>query len=74
MRILIGLILLLTMLNLGCNLIGETKDDVEEGGAGAVGLAEKMSGGTVGDVDEETGESAETEDDMEQVAGEITGE
>ncbi|MBN2082450.1 hypothetical protein JW859_09640 [bacterium] len=74
MRILIGLILFLTLLNAGCNLVGETKDDVEQGGAGAVGLAEKMSGGTVGNTDEETGEPADAEDDVEQAAGEISGE
>ena len=40
----------------------------------AAGIAEKMSGGTVGDADMDSGESAEAEDEVEDMAEEIAGE
>lgn len=46
---------------LGCNLAKDTADTGERGAQGATGLAEKMKGGTVGDVNEDTGESAESD-------------
>lgn len=52
---------LLVML-MGCNTAKDTAKTSEAGGKNAVGVAEKMKGGTVGNTDEETGEKAgETE-------------
>lgn len=46
----------------GCNTAQDTADTAEKGGAGAVGIAEKMKGGTVGAADEDTGESSTSDD------------
>ena len=54
--LLIALYAAATLLLAGCDMAKDTTDTTEEGGAGAVGIAEKMSQGTVGDVDEDTGE------------------
>ena len=57
----IFLILVFVLLGqlLGCNEAKDTADTTEKGGANAVGVADKMSGGTVGETDMDTGESAE---------------
>jgi len=67
-------LLLLVLAAGGCNVAKDTKDEAVSSGEGAVGIAEKMSGGTVGDVNEDTGEAADAGDDMENVANEITGD
>jgi hypothetical protein len=54
MRVLILLMLLVVFA--GCN---EAVETTEKGGAGAVGIAETMSGGTIGDTDMESGDSPE---------------
>ena len=46
----------------GCDLAEESADTTEGAGEGAIGIAETMSGGTVGDADMDTGEVAEEED------------
>ncbi|MCC7478502.1 hypothetical protein IT575_08570 [bacterium] len=43
----------------GCNEAADTADTTERGGANAVGVAEQMSGGTVGDTDMDSGESSD---------------
>lgn len=72
MRYLIALLIALLVAIAGCDAAKETADETAEAGVGATGIAEKMSGGTVGDADMDSGESAESEDDLENVAGEIT--
>lgn len=62
----IALVAGLLLLGASCNLATESADESEESGQAAVGIAEKMAGGTVGDADMDTGESAsadEEEDD-----------
>jgi hypothetical protein len=53
--IVLGLVLVLC---LGCNMVKDTAKTGEKGGQGAAGIAEKMKGGTVGDTNEDTGESS----------------
>ena len=74
MRLLIALLITLLVSIVGCDLAGETADEATDAGVGAAGIAEKMSGGTVGDADMDTGESADAEDDLENVADEIAEE
>ena len=59
MRLLTVLVLATVLLLFGCNTAKDTAQTTEQGGQGAVGIAEKMSGGTVGDTDVDTGESPE---------------
>ena len=40
-----------------CNVAKDTGKTTQQGGQNAAGLAEKMKGGTVGDTDQDTGES-----------------
>jgi hypothetical protein len=67
---LIALIAGLLLLAASCDLAKDTADETEATGQGAVGIAEKMSGGTVGDADMDTGESPsadeEDHDDAEE--------
>lgn len=70
--VLLPLLLLLLAGSAGCNLAKDTKDEAVSSGEGAVGIAEKMHSGTVGDVDEDTGEPADAEDDTQSMANEIT--
>jgi hypothetical protein len=49
---------ILLMLLIGCNTAKDTAKTGEAGGKNAVGVAEKMKGGTVGNTDEDTGEKA----------------
>jgi hypothetical protein len=60
--ILAGTLLALLFALAGCNVAKDTADTTEKGGQGAVGLAEKMSGGTVGDADADSGESSSSTD------------
>jgi predicted small secreted protein len=53
--IVIAICVLLVLLA-GCNTAKDTAKTGAKGGQNAVGVAEKMKGGTVGNVDEETGE------------------
>lgn len=48
----------LLALLIGCNTAKDTAKTSESGGKNAVGVAEKMKGGTVGNTDEDTGEKA----------------
>jgi predicted small secreted protein len=48
----------LLLLLAGCNTAKDTAKTGEAGGKNAVGVAEKMKGGTVGATDEDTGEKA----------------
>ena len=60
MRILIVVVFVgILVLMVGCDLAGDTATTTEDGSKGAVGLAEKMSEGTLGAADEDTGEEAE---------------
>lgn len=52
------LIVGLLALCIGCNTAKDTANTAEKGGKGAVGIAEKMKGGTVGNASEDTGESS----------------
>jgi hypothetical protein len=70
---LLALLLLLLAVG-GCNVARDTKDEAVSSGEGAVGIAEKMSGGTVGEVNEDTGEPADADDDVENMANEISGD
>lgn len=45
----------------GCNMAKDTADTSEKGGQNAVGVAEKMHGGTVGDTDMDSGESGSSD-------------
>lgn len=74
MRCLFVVLLLLLIGSVSCDLATDTKDEAVSTSEGAVGIAEKMSGGTVGDTDENTGESPDAEDDVQNMADEITGE
>ena len=56
-RLIIIAISICVLLLMGCNVAKDTAKRTKEGGKNAVGLAEKMKGGTVGNVDEDTGES-----------------
>jgi hypothetical protein len=47
----------------GCNTAKDTAKTAEKGGAGAVGVAEKMKGGTMGNADADTGESSGSDQD-----------
>ena len=59
MKWIIGIVIsLLLVLLIGCNLAKDTAKTSEAGGQNAVGVAEKMKGGTVGDTNEDTGEKA----------------
>ena len=62
MRKLLALVVLSLLLLLGCDLAEETKGEAEDASGTAVGIAEKMKGGTVGayDEDEEEGDDAES--------------
>ncbi len=61
MRHLIALVTVLALLQIaGCNEAADTAETTERGGANAVGVAEKMSGGTVGDADADSGESSDS--------------
>jgi hypothetical protein len=66
-RMIVTMILTLLLLVCSCNLVEDTTDTAEGGGEGAVGIAEKMSGGTLGDTDYDSGESNENGDDDEIV-------
>jgi hypothetical protein len=55
--LLIAIAALWAMLAMGCDMAKDTATTTEEGGAGATGIAEKMSQGTVGDANEDSGES-----------------
>jgi len=74
MRLLIALLIALLLSIAGCDLAKDTADEATDTGAGAAGIAEKMSAGTVGDADMDSGESAEAEDEVEDMADEISGE
>jgi hypothetical protein len=74
MRLLIALLIALLLSIVGCDVAEDTADEATDAGVGAAGIAEQMSSGTVGDADMDTGESAEDEDEMEEIAGEISGE
>ena len=50
---LIGLLMLLPALLIACDLASDTADEAEQAGDSAVGVAERMSEGTLGDADEE---------------------
>ncbi|GEM_PF-3287751 len=63
MNWLIGLMAGLLLLGASCDLAKETADETEQSGQGAVGIAEQMAGGTVGDADMDTGESASAEEE-----------
>jgi hypothetical protein len=59
MRVFAAILALTVLLCLGaCNLAKNTADTAEKGGQSATGLAEKMSGGTVGETDMDSGESS----------------
>ena len=49
----------------GCDLLAETADDAKTGVEGGEGLADKLSKGTVGDADPDTGESPSDEDEAD---------
>jgi hypothetical protein len=55
----------LLALLVGCNVAKDTATTTEKGGKDAAGLAGKMKGGTVGDVNEDTGDSASGEESGE---------
>ncbi len=58
MRVVVGLIIIgLLAFCAGCNTAKDTANTANKGGQGAVGIAEKMKGGTVGNADADTGES-----------------
>lgn len=61
MRLLLVLLLVFSFC-LSCDVASETSDETKQAGESAVGIAEKMSGGTVGDTDVDTGETAGEED------------
>jgi len=61
MRLLIILVTAGLLLCAGCNTAKDTATTSEKGGAGAVGIAEKMKGGTVGNADEDSGETSGSE-------------
>ena len=44
------------LLLMGCNVAKDTAKRTKESGKGAVGIAEKMKGGTVGNADDDTGD------------------
>jgi hypothetical protein len=44
------------LLAISCDMAKDTADTTEGGGEGAVGIAEKMSQGTLGDTEEDLGE------------------
>jgi hypothetical protein len=41
-----------------CDSVKKDADDAAQGGQNAVGIADKMKGGTVGDADSDSGESS----------------
>jgi hypothetical protein len=51
----IGIVLLLTLG--ACKTAKDTANEANQGSKKAVGVAEKMKGGTVGSTDEDTGEA-----------------
>ena len=61
MRLLILAALAAMLCCFGCDLAEEGADTTEDAGEGAIGIAETMSGGTVGDADMDTGEVGEEE-------------
>ena len=63
MKWLIALLSVVVLLGASCDLAKDTADETQQSGEGAVGIAEQMSGGTVGDADLDTGESAAGGDD-----------
>ena len=65
MRFILGVMALLVsiaMLCCACDVAEETADGTKEAGDGAVGIAEKMSEGTLGDALDEDAEEEEEED------------
>lgn len=56
-RLLIALMLGIVLFVFGCDMAKDTADTTDDGSGKAVGIAEKMSQGTVGDTDENTGEA-----------------
>jgi hypothetical protein len=61
MRALLWLLLSAVMLGtLACNTAKDTAKTADKGGQNAIGIAEKMKGGTVGNADESTGEASGT--------------
>lgn len=62
------------LLVVSCDLAADTADETQATGEGAVGIAEQMSGGTVGDADMDTGEVAEEEDSDAELFEEGDGE
>jgi len=62
MRLLILAVLAAVLCCFGCDFAEESADTTEGAGETAIGVAETMSGGTVGDADMDTGEVAEEED------------
>lgn len=62
MRLFVTLVILgLLAVCAGCNTAKDTANTTEKGGAGAVGIAEKMKGGTVGNADADSGETSGSE-------------
>jgi hypothetical protein len=62
MRVLILAMLAAALCCFGCDFAKESADTTEGAGETAVGVAETMSGGTVGDADMDSGEVAEETD------------
>jgi hypothetical protein len=52
------IVIVLALVVAGCNTAKDTADTSRKGGAGAVGVAEKMKSGTVGETDMDSGEAA----------------
>jgi len=51
--LLIALLVLAPVILSACDMASETADETEQAGESAVGIAEKMSEGTLGEADEE---------------------
>ncbi len=62
MRYLITLLIAFMLGICSCDMFTESAETTKEGGEGAVGIADKMSAGTLKDADLDTGESSSSEE------------
>jgi len=65
-----GAVAVALMLLAGCDIAKDTAETGKKGGEGAGSVANKMKGGTVGDTDMDTGESASEEAEATESTGE----